>query len=164
MNILICSDGTPASDGAAHLGGMLARATKAPVTLLGIVENPADDQPLRQALDRETGILRQTGVELRTVIQTGEPTAQILGRNICQEVRSYRYRLAPAERVGRFLAITAHLRNYQSSRTAGLGGDRTRERMSRILLCSGGKHFIDDAMATRAADHRRALLAVKRSA
>ncbi len=79
MNILICSDGTPASDGAAHLGGMLARATKAPVTLLGIVENPADDQPLRQALDRETDILRRTGVPYQTVVQSGEPTAQILG-------------------------------------------------------------------------------------
>ena len=124
MNILICSDGTPASDGAAHLGGMLARATKAPVTLLGIVENPADDQPLRQALDRETDILRQTGVELRTVIQTGEPTAQILGET---SARKYDLIVIGSRRQGpyrAFLAIAAHLRNYQSSRTAGAGGDR----------------------------------------
>ncbi len=124
MNILICSDGTPASDGAAHLGGMLARVTKAPVTLLGIVENPADDQPLRQALDRETDILRQTGVELRTVIQTGEPTAQILGET---SARKYDLIVIGSRRqndVRAFLAIAAHLRNYQSSRTAGADGDR----------------------------------------
>jgi nucleotide-binding universal stress UspA family protein len=146
MNILICSDGTPASDGAAHLGGMLARATKAPVTLLGIVEDPADDQPLRQALDRETGILRQTGVELRAVIQTGEPTAQILG-----ETSAKKYDL---------IVIGSRRRNvsggfWQSQRTYEiikaveppvLIAMGPCEGISRILLCSGGKHFIDDAL------------------
>ena len=58
MNILICSDGTSASDDAARLGGILGHATKAQVTLLGIAENPGDEQPLRQALDRQTDILR----------------------------------------------------------------------------------------------------------
>ena len=146
MNILICSDGTPASDGAAHLGGMLARATKAPVTLLGIVEDPADDQPLRQALDREKGILRQTGVELRAVIQTGEPTAQILG-----ETSAKKYDL---------IVIGSRRRNvsggfWQSQRTYEiikaveppvLIAMGPCEGISRILLCSGGKHFIDDAL------------------
>jgi nucleotide-binding universal stress UspA family protein len=146
MNILICSDGTPASDGAAHLGGMLARATKAPVTLLGIVEDPADDQPLRQALDRETGILRQTGVELRAIIQTGEPTAQILG-----ETSAKKYDL---------IVIGSRRRNvsggfWQSQRTYEiikaveppvLIAMGPCEGISRILLCSGGKHFIDDAL------------------
>ncbi len=79
MNILICSDGTPAADNAARLGGLLAGATKAQVTLLGIAENPSDEQPLRQALDQETEILQRAGVKLQTAIQTGEPTAQILG-------------------------------------------------------------------------------------
>jgi nucleotide-binding universal stress UspA family protein len=146
MNILICSDGTPASDGAAHLGGILARATKAPVTLLGIVEDPADDQPLRQALDRETGILRQTGVELRAIIQTGEPTAQILG-----ETSAKKYDL---------IVIGSRRRNvsggfWQSQRTYEiikaveppiLIAMGPCEGISRILLCSGGKHFIDDAL------------------
>jgi nucleotide-binding universal stress UspA family protein len=146
MNILICSDGTPASDGAAHLGGMLARATKAPVTLLGIVENPADDQPLRQALDRETDILRRTGVPYQTVVQSGEPTAQILG-----ETSARKYDL---------IVIGSRRRNvsggfWQSQRTYEiikaveppvLIAMGPCEGISRILLCSGGKHFIDDAL------------------
>jgi nucleotide-binding universal stress UspA family protein len=146
MNILICSDGTPASDGAAHLGGMLARATKAPVTLLGIVENPADDQPLRQALDRETDILRRTGVPYQTVVQSGEPTAQILG-----ETSAKKYDL---------IVIGSRRRNvsggfWQSQRTYEiikaveppiLIAMGPCEGISRILLCSGGKHFIDDAL------------------
>ncbi len=146
MNILICSDGTPASDGAAHLGGMLARATKAPVTLLGIVENPADDQPLRLALDRETDILRRTGVPYQTVVQSGEPTAQILG-----ETSAKKYDL---------IVIGSRRRNvsggfWQSQRTYEiikaveppvLIAMGPCENISRILLCSGGKHFIDDAL------------------
>jgi nucleotide-binding universal stress UspA family protein len=146
MNILICSDGTPASDGAAHLGGMLARATKAPVTLLGIVEDPADDQPLRQALDRETDILRRTGVPYQTVVQSGEPTAQILG-----ETSAKKYDL---------IVIGSRRRNvsggfWQSQRTYEiikaveppvLIAMGPCEGISRILLCSGGKHFIDDAL------------------
>jgi nucleotide-binding universal stress UspA family protein len=125
---------------------MLARATKAPVTLLGIVEDPADDQPLRQALDRETGILRQTGVELRAIIQTGEPTAQILG-----ETSAKKYDL---------IVIGSRRRNvsggfWQSQRTYEiikaveppvLIAMGPCEGISRILLCSGGKHFIDDAL------------------
>ncbi len=140
MNILICSDGTPASDNAARLGGLLASATKAQVTLLGIAENPSDEQPLRQALEQETDILRRTGVELQTAIQTGEPTAQIL-----RETSAKKYDL---------IVIGSRRRNA-SGRTyeiikaieppvlVAIGAC---ERLSRILLCSGGKHFIDDAV------------------
>src|SRR5207253_741107 len=140
MNILICSDGTPASDNAARLGGLLAGATKAQVTLLGIAENPSDEQPLRQALDQETDILRRAGVELKTAIQTGEPTAQILG-----ETSTKKYDLI----------VIGSRRRHASGRTyeiikeieppvlVAIGAC---ERLSRILLCSGGKHFIDDAV------------------
>jgi Universal stress protein UspA and related nucleotide-binding proteins len=146
MNILICSDGTPASDGAAHLGGMLARATKAPVTLLGIVEDPADDQPLRQALDRETGILRQTGVELRTVIQTGEPTAQILGET---SARKYDLIVIGSRRKNHTGHFWQSQRTYEIIKAVEppvLVAIGAHERLSRILLCSGGKRFIDDAV------------------
>jgi nucleotide-binding universal stress UspA family protein len=140
MNILICSDGTPAADNAARLGGLLAGATKAHVTLLGIAENPSDEQPLRRALDQETDILRRAGIELKTAIQTGEPTGQIVG-----ETSAKKYDL---------IVIGSRRRNA-SGRTyeiikavepAVLIAIGTHERLSRILLCSGGKHFIDDAV------------------
>ena len=146
MNILICSDGTPASDNATRLGGLLASATKAQVTLLGIAENPSDEQPLRQALDQETDILRRTGVELQTTIRTGEPIGQILGQT---SAKKYDLIVIGSRR------STASGRSWQSHRTyeiikavepSVLVAIGTRERLSRILLCSGGKHFIDDAV------------------
>ena len=146
MNILICSDGTPASENAARLGGLLARATQSQVTLLGIAENPSDEQPLRQAIEQETDILRRTGVALQTAIQTGEPTAQIL-----VETSAKKYHLIV---IGSRRSMASG-RSWQSHRTyeiikaieppvvVAMG---TCERLSRILLCSGGKHFINDAV------------------
>jgi nucleotide-binding universal stress UspA family protein len=146
MNILICSDGTPASENAARLGGLLARATQSQVTLLGIAENPSDEQPLRQALEQETDILRRTGVALQTAIQTGEPTAQIL-----VETSAKKYQLIV---IGSRRSMASG-RSWQSHRTYEiikaieppvLVAMGTCERLSRILLCSGGKHFINDAV------------------
>jgi nucleotide-binding universal stress UspA family protein len=146
MNILICSDGTPASDEAARLGGILANTTKAQVTLLGIAENPGEEQPLRQALDKQTQILRRVGLALQTVIQTGEPIGQILSQT---SANKYDLIVIGSRR------STASGRAWQSHRTYEiikavappvLVAIGTRERLSRILLCSGGKHFIDDAV------------------
>jgi len=140
MNILICSDGTPASDNAARLGGLLASATKAQVTLLGIAENPSDEQPLRQALEQETDILRRTGVELQTAIQTGEPTAQILRETSAKKYDLIVIGSRRRNASGRTYEI---IKAVEPSVLVAIG---TRERLSRILLCSGGKHFIDDAV------------------
>jgi len=146
MNILICSDGTPASDEAAELGGMLGRATKAMITLLGIVEKPADEQPLRQALDRETSILRQSGVELRTVIQTGEPTAQILGETSARKYDLIVIGSRRKDHSGHFWQSQRTYEIIKAVQPPVLVAIGEHEGLSRILLCSGGKRFIDDAV------------------
>jgi len=140
MNILICSDGTPASDNAARLGGLLAGATQARVTLLGIAENPSDEQPLRRALDQETDILRRTGVELQTAIQMGEPTAQILGETSAKKYDLIVIGSRRRNASGRTYEI---IKAIEPPVLVAIGAC---ERLSRILLCSGGKHFIDDAV------------------
>ena len=140
MNILICSDGTPASDNAARLGGIVASATQAQVMLLGIAENPSDEQPLRQALDQEAHILRRANAKPRVVLQSGEPIAQILSETSSSKydiiVIGSRRRNAP----GRTYEI------IKAVEPSVLVAIVTQERQSRILLCSGGKHFIDDAV------------------
>jgi nucleotide-binding universal stress UspA family protein len=146
MNILICSDGTPASDEAAQLGGMLARATKAQVTLLGIAEKSGEEQPLHQALDRQTDILRRAGVDLRTVIQAGEPTAQILGET---SAKKYDLIVIGSRRKDTTEHLWRSYRTYEIIKAVEppvLVAIGSSERLSRILLCSGGKHFIDDAV------------------
>ena len=58
MKILLCSDGTPSSDEAARLTRLLIGQCQAEITLLGIVEQPRDEQPLRAALETEAQLLR----------------------------------------------------------------------------------------------------------
>lgn len=146
MNILICSDGTPASDNAAKLGGTLARASNAQVALLGIAEKSGDEQPLRQSLDRQTDILRRAGVELRTVIQTGEPTAQILSET---SARKYDLIVIGSRRKDTAEHFWRSQRTYEIIKAVEppvLVAIGACEQISRMLLCSGGKHFIDPAV------------------
>jgi universal stress protein G len=146
MNILICSDGTPASDNAVRLGSGVARAIKSRVTLLGIAENPGEEQPLRQALDRETDMLQSMGVERQTVIQTGEPISQILDET---SVKKYDFIVIGSRRTEASGHFWRSRRTYEIIKAVEppvLVAIGTRERISRILLCSGGKHFIDDAV------------------
>jgi universal stress protein G len=151
MNILICSDGTPASDNAVRLGSGVARAIKSRVTLLGIAENPGEEQPLRQALDRETDMLQSMGVERQTVIQTGEPISQILDET---SVKKYDFIVIGSRRTEASGHFWRSRRTYEIIKAVEppvLVAIGTRERISRILLCSGGKHFIDDAVRLTAA-------------
>jgi nucleotide-binding universal stress UspA family protein len=146
MNILICSDGTPASDNAAQLGGMLGRTSKSHVTLLGIAEKSTEGPPLQQALDRQAGILRQTGVDLRTVIQTGEPTAQILGETSQKKYDLIVIGSRRKDTAGHFWRSQRTYEIIKAVEPPVLVAIGSPERISRILLCSGGKHFIDPAV------------------
>src|SRR5260370_20921362 len=78
MKILICSDGTPPSDSATRLGGLLAGASRAETTLLGITEKRANERSLRDALEAEAQSLRAQGVSPQIVVRAGEPIRQIL--------------------------------------------------------------------------------------
>jgi nucleotide-binding universal stress UspA family protein len=146
MNILICSDGTPASDNAVRLGSGVARAIKSRVTLLGIAENPVEEQPLRQALDRETDMLQSMGVERQTVIQTGEPISKIIDET---SVKKYDFIVIGSRRTEASGHFWRSRRTYEIIKAVEppvLVAIGACERISRILLCSGGKHFIDPAV------------------
>ena len=140
MNILVCSDGTPASDNAARLGNIVAGATQAHLTLLGIAENPSDEQPLRQALDQEADVLRRAGGEPRIVIQSGEPIARILSETSANKYDIIVIGSRRRDASGRTYEI---IKSIEPPVLVAIGAC---ERLSRVLLCSGGKHFIDDAV------------------
>jgi nucleotide-binding universal stress UspA family protein len=78
MKILICSNGTSPAESAIRIGGLLAGPTRAETTLLGIVENPQDERPLRDALEAQAQSLRTHDVTPEIVVRAGEPIRQIL--------------------------------------------------------------------------------------
>jgi nucleotide-binding universal stress UspA family protein len=146
MHILICSDGTDPADHPTRLGGTLAAACGAAVTLLGIAETPEDDQPLRAALQSESEFLRGLEVSLQVVVRAGDPVAQMF-----EQSSSATYDLvvigAPRKRTSG-LHWRAE-RTYEIIKAIPppvLVATGAREKLKSLLVCTGGKHYIDDAV------------------
>jgi len=146
MKILICSDGMPAADNAARIGGMLAAACHAETILLGIAEQPTDEQPLRQALDTQAESVRSLGVTPEIVIQAGDPIAEML-----EQTTAVKYDLVV---IGARRTRTTGL-HWRSEKTyevikavpapvlVAIGDCTT---LRRFLVCTGGKRYIEDAV------------------
>jgi nucleotide-binding universal stress UspA family protein len=146
MRLLICSDGTDPADKPTRLGGHVARACKANVVLLGIVEQPKDEEPLRAALDSEAKLLSEFGVKPEILVRPGEPIEQILS-----ETSANNYDLVV---IGARIKRTSG-RYWRSHRTYEViksiappvfvaSGDCGS--LSKFLVCSGGKQYIDAAV------------------
>ncbi len=147
MKFLICSDGTPASDNATRIAALFGTPAHAQLTLLGIAETAEDEEPLRQTLEKQAANLRQGGAtEAKIFSRAGEPITQILA-----ETSVNKYDL---------VFVGARLKRmsgpfWQSQRTYDVIksieppvlvaiGDA--QRLQHFLVCTGGKHYIDDAV------------------
>ncbi|MGZ5537754.1 MAG: universal stress protein [Chthoniobacterales bacterium] len=146
MRLLICSDGTDPADKPTRLGARIARACKADVVLLGIIEQPKDEEPLRAALDSEAKLLGEFQVKPEIVMWPGEPIEEIL-----KETQTNSYDLVV---IGARIKRTSG-RYWRSQRTYDLikaiappvfvaSGDC--DQFSKFLVCTGGKQFIDAAV------------------
>jgi len=146
LRLLICSDGTDPADKPTRLGGHIASACKASVVLLGIVEQPKDEEPLRAALDSEAKLLGQFEVKPEILVRPGEPIEQIL-----QETSANKYDLVV---IGARIKRTSG-RYWRSQRAYDLiksiappvfvaSGDCGS--LTKFLVCTGGKQYIDAAV------------------
>jgi nucleotide-binding universal stress UspA family protein len=144
MNILICSDGTPASDNAARLAGLIARPARAKTTLLGIIEDQSDEPQLRQALEGEAEMLRDTGVEI--VVRSGEPIAQILLQTAAQKYDLVVIGARRKEAAGPFWQSFRTYEIIKAIEPPVLVAIGRCERLAHFVVCTGGKHYIDDAV------------------
>jgi nucleotide-binding universal stress UspA family protein len=146
MRILICSNGMPAADKAARMGGLLAKLCKAETTLLGIAEQPEDEGPLRRALEEESKTLQTAAVSPRIVVGAGDPVRQIL-----RETASSVYDLVVigTERKGHSGLYWRSRKTYELIKAipppvlVAMGGC---EGLKRFLVCTGGKKFIGEAV------------------
>src|SRR5438046_2298427 len=146
MKILICSDGTAASDNAIRMAGLLAPAARVPLTLLGIAETSADEQPLREALEKQAMVLRGAGAGPRLIVHSGEPITQILAET---SVNKYDLVIIGARRkqmTGYFWQSQRTYEIIKSIEPSVLVALGNCARLSRFLVCTGGKRYIDDAV------------------
>jgi nucleotide-binding universal stress UspA family protein len=146
MRILICSDGMDPADKPVLLAGLVAAPTKAEATLLGISETPADEQPLRNALDSEAEKLRRFGVSAEIVTRAGEPIREIL-----EQTKSQRYDMTiigarrkmssgPYWRSGKTYEV------IKAIPTPVLLATGVCETLKSFIVCTGGKKYIDAAV------------------
>src|SRR6267142_3383361 len=146
MKILICSDGMPASENAIDLAALLAGPLKAEMTLLGIVEKSSDEQPLRQALERQAQSLRTQNAQPDIVVRAGEPVRQIL-----DQTSSISYNLVLVG--ARWTGASGHywrsektyevIKAIQPPVLVAIGECK---QLKRFLVCTGGKEFIEQAI------------------
>jgi nucleotide-binding universal stress UspA family protein len=146
MKFLICSDGTQSAEPAIRLGGLLAAPLKAETTLLGIAESPQDEQPLRDALQKQAQLLQGRGVSPEIVVQSGEPVHQILDRT---SKSKYDLALIGARWAGAVGEYWRSQKTYEVIKTIQppvLVAIGERKQLKRFLVCTGGKEFIEPAV------------------
>ncbi|HSU87130.1 MAG TPA: universal stress protein [Chthoniobacterales bacterium] len=146
MRILICSDGTDPADNPTRLGGLIAAPCHSQTTLLGISEDASDEEPLRRALESEAEMLRKQGLTPELVVRSGEPIRQILAETTANE---YDLAIIGARRKGSGGMYWRPAKSYEVIKAVPppvLVAIGTVEKVDRLLVCTGGKRYIDDAV------------------
>src|SRR5438067_2067541 len=144
MKFLICSDGTEASDNATKIAALIGKPALAQITLLGIAENSADEEPLRQRLEKQADLLRQNGGTAPKIFaRAGDPVTQIVAETT---VNKYELVIVGArlKRIsGPFWQSQRTYEVIKSIEPPVLVAIGNCDRVARVLLCSGGKRYID---------------------
>jgi nucleotide-binding universal stress UspA family protein len=146
MKILICSDGTPSAEAAIRLGGLLAGPLNAETTLLGIAETSQDEGPLRETLQEQAQSLQERGLSVDIMVQAGEPV-----RQISDQTSKAAYDLVVIG--ARWTGATGHywrsvktyevIKSVQPPVLVAIGESK---QLTRFLVCTGGKEFIEQAI------------------
>ena len=146
MRILICSDGTDPEDNPTRLGALIAGPCQSETTLLGIAENESVEESLRRALQSEGETLRKIDVSTTIVVRSGEPIRQILAETTANE---YDLAVIGARRKGSGGLYWRPEKTYEVIKAVPppvLVAIGNCQRLQRIVVCTGGKKYIDDAV------------------
>ena len=146
MKILICNDGSEQAERAMRLGAMIAAACQAEVTLLGIQESQGASQALLDSLTRGQSLLEDKKIHAELITKSGKPIEEIVRRT-----RETVYDLvvvgaARKETRGAFWMSSKSYKLIKEVRSPVLSVAGETTSISRILICSGGKRYIDDAV------------------
>jgi nucleotide-binding universal stress UspA family protein len=146
MKILVCSDGSERARRALASAAIIANATKAETTIFGIIEIGQDDQKLLETLREESKVFREQEVDLQIVTKFGDPVAEII-QHTQQTV--YDLVVIGAERRGAQEFFLPSTKAYSITETIAppvLVVPVLRTAIKRILICTGGGTYIDNAV------------------
>jgi nucleotide-binding universal stress UspA family protein len=146
MKILVCSDGSERARRALASAAIVANATKAETTIFGIIEIEQDEPRVLKALREEARIFREQDVRLEIVTKFGDPVAEIVRHT---QERVYDLVVIGAERRGTqgfFLPSTKAYSITEAIAPPVLVVPVARPAIKRILICSGGGTYIENAV------------------
>ena len=146
MRILICSDGTDPADNPTRLGGLIGGPCQAKTTLLGIVENDTDEAPLRRALESEAQLLRQCQIPRASSSAPANRSARSWPRRPRTSTTSRSSARGAKGDGGLYWRPEKTYEVIKAIPPPVLVSIGTCDRVQRLLICTGGKRFIDDAV------------------
>jgi len=146
MKILVCSDGSERAREALLAAAIIAVPTRADTTILGITEIEQDQSRLLEALREDIQRFQEKGVKVDIVTKFGDPVEEII-----QQTREITYDLvvigAERQRAQEFFLPSA--KAYSIIETIAppvLVVPKSRPNLKRILICTGGGPYIDNAV------------------
>jgi len=146
MQILICSDGSEQADQALRMGALVAAGCHAEVTLLGIMEAAGQSNVLLDSLGRGQALLLEKGIRAQLITKAGEPVAEILQRTKETKFDLVVIGAVRKERRGRFWMSSKTYELIKEIEPPVLSVAGKSATIRRILICSGGKRYIDNAV------------------
>jgi nucleotide-binding universal stress UspA family protein len=151
MKILVCSDGSERSKRAISFAANIAIATKAETTIFGIAQDHQQETKLRGVLMEEGEKLKANGVRVEIATKSGDPVTEIV-----QLTRDQVYDLVAigVERRGAQEFFLPSAKAYSITEAISppvLIVPCERPQLKRILICSGGGPYIENAVKFAAA-------------
>jgi nucleotide-binding universal stress UspA family protein len=146
IKLLICHDGAEAAERALRLGGIVASAYQAEVTVLGIIESQGEAENIHDSLRRGLALLTEKGVAAELITRTGQPIEEIVRRT---EEAKYELVVIGATRketVGHFWMSSKAYKIIKEIKPPVLLVAGKVTTIKRILICSGGKSYIEHAL------------------
>src|SRR5881396_3281963 len=146
MRILICIDGSEQADRAAKLGAEIAAGCQTEVTLLGISESAATSKTIVEPLQRAQSLFEDKKIHAELITKTGEPIQEIVRRT---EETKYDLVVIGAvrkEAQGPFWMSSKAYKIIKEINPPVLSVAGEIGAIRKILICSGGKRYIDNAV------------------
>jgi len=146
MKILICSDGSEQAERAMRLGAAISAGCHAEVTLLGIMENAGDSPTLLDSLKRGQALLEDKKIQAELITKSGKPIEEIIKRTQETTYDLVVIGAARKESRGPFWMSSKTYKLIKEIRPPVLSVAGKATSIGRILICSGGKRYIDNAV------------------
>ncbi|HTL17666.1 MAG TPA: universal stress protein [Patescibacteria group bacterium] len=146
MKILICSDGSEQADRALKLGAIVASACKAETTLLGIIEAKGHSDTILDSLKRGQALLQDKGISAELVTKVGNPIEEIVRRTTESTFDLVVIGAVRKEPRGLFWLSSKAYKIVKEVEPPVLIVAGKTTSLKKILICSGGKSYIDPAV------------------